>query len=116
MNGQSQRMILVATDEGLHVVDGEGPSRVDDLAGRAVPALAVDGEVTWAIVGGRELWRSEDGIHWSETATVPKRKAACLGSSREGLLVGTARAHLLRLEQDRLVSLPSFDDAEGRGE
>jgi hypothetical protein len=31
-----------------------------------------------------------------------------------GLLIGTARAHLLRLEQDRLVPVPAFDEAEGR--
>ncbi|HXJ83779.1 MAG TPA: hypothetical protein VMS64_34475 [Candidatus Methylomirabilis sp.] len=114
MKTHSQRLILVATDEGLHVVDSDGANRVDDLAGRSVLALAIDGGGAWALVGGHELWRSADGRHWSLTATMPKRKATCLASTPAGLFVGTTRAHLLRLEQDRLVSVPSFDDAEGR--
>ncbi len=114
MSMDSQRRVLVATDEGLQLVNGEGVARVDDLAGREVVALAVDGENRWAIVGGRELWRSADGFRWSPAAAVPKRKATCLAATPAGLLVGTTRAHLLRLEQDRLVPVPSFDEAEGR--
>jgi hypothetical protein len=110
----NQRLIVVATDDGLHVVNGEDTTRVDDLAGREVLALAMDGESAWALVDGRELWRSADGLRWSTVATVPRRKVTCLAPTPAGLLVGTARAHLLRLEQERLVPLPSFDDAEGR--
>jgi hypothetical protein len=110
----SQRLILVATDDGLHVVNGEGVVRVDDLAGRGVPALALDGETAWAIVDGRELWRSADGLRWSRFAPILKRKAMCMALTPAGLLVGTSRAHLLRLEQDKLVPVPSFEEAEGR--
>ena len=110
-----QRMILVATDEGLHVVNGDGTARADDLAGREVGALAADGGGWWAVVGGRELWRGEAETHrWSLAATLPREKATCLAASPAGLLVGTARAHLLRLQQDRLVPVRSFDEADGR--
>jgi photosystem II stability/assembly factor-like uncharacterized protein len=109
-----ERRILVATDDGLHLVHGEGTTPADDLAGRRVLALAMDGERAWAIVDRRELWRSADGLRWSRAATVPGRNATCLAATRAGLWVGTARAHLLRLEHDRLVPVPSFDDAEGR--
>ena len=114
MSAYGGRTVLVATDEGLHVVNGEGAARVDDLAGREVRALAAGGEGWWAIVEGRELWRSEEGYRWSIAATVPKRKATCLAATPAGLLVGAARAHLLRLEEDQLVPVPSFDEAEGR--
>lgn len=114
MSTQSRRTILVATDEGLHVVNGAGAARVDDLAGREVRALGAGGEGWWAIVEGRELWRSDEGYRWSKAATVPKRKATCLAATPAGLLVGAARAHLLRLERDQLVPVPSFDEAEGR--
>jgi hypothetical protein len=111
---RSQRLILVATDDGLHLVDGEGATRVEDLAGREVVALATDDKESWAIVDGRELWRSADGFLWSLVASVAKGKATCLASTAAGLVVGTARAHLLRLDGDRLVAVPSFDKAEGR--
>jgi len=110
------QLILVATDDGLHLVSGEDAARVDDFAGRHVLAVAVDDSAGWAIVEGRELWRSEDGLRWSRAATVSKRKATCLGTTQTGLLVGTVRAHLLHLEQDELVPVSSFDQAEGRSE
>src|SRR5215813_10048970 len=37
-------------------------------------------------------------------------------SSPGGLLIGTAHAHLLRLEGTCMVPIPSFDEAEGRSE
>ena len=107
-------MILVGTEEGLHVVRGEGATRVDDLAGRDVRALVAGSGSWWAIVEGRELWRSADGLRWVSAATLPKRKATCLAATRARLLVGTARARLLRLEGKRLAPVPSFDEAEGR--
>jgi hypothetical protein len=109
-----QRTILVGTEEGLHRVGDEGAARVDDLAGREVGALVVDAPGWWAIVDEQELWRSADGFRWSPVATGGKRKATCLAATPAGLLVGTRRAHLLRLEGDRLVAVPSFDEAEGR--
>jgi hypothetical protein len=114
MSTHSESMIVVATDEGIQLVGVEGASRVDELAGRAVRALAASAEGWWAIVDGRELWRSTDARRWSRAATAPKRKATCVAATAAGLLVGTARAHLLRLEADRLVAVASFDDAEGR--
>jgi photosystem II stability/assembly factor-like uncharacterized protein len=114
MNTDGARLILVATDEGLHVFTRDAATRVDDLAGRAVLALAAGEEGWWALVGGRELWRSAEGLRWLPAATAPKRKATCVAATPAGLLVGTARAHLLRLEGDRLVTVSAFDEAEGR--
>ena len=48
MSMSSPRTILVATDEGLHLVNGEGAARVDDLTGRKVGALAAGGDGWWA--------------------------------------------------------------------
>jgi len=116
MSLHSQRTILAGTDEGLHLFNGEGAARVDDLAGREVRALAAGPDGWWAIVEGREVWRSAEGHSWTPVATVARRKPTCLAAAPRGLLVGTARAHLLRLERDRLVPVPSFDEAEGRDE
>src|SRR6266508_190667 len=110
MTMHGEGTILVATSEGLHVVNGEGAVRIDALAGREVRALAADGDGWWALVEGRELWRSADGCRWSAVATVPKRKATCLAATPGGLLVGTARAHLLRLGREGLAPVSSFDD------
>ena len=51
MSLHSQRTILAGTDEGLHLFNGEGAARVDDLAGRvATPGDDVqdDGSLTGA--------------------------------------------------------------------
>ena len=114
MTMHDQRKILVGTSEGLQVFNGDGGARIDELAGRELRALAADGQEWWAVVEGRELWRSADGWRWSAAAAVPKRKATCLAPAPGGLLVGTARAHLLRLGRDGLAPVSSFEEAEGR--
>jgi len=117
---QGERTILVATDDGLHILEigngaGAGEAgRIDDLAGREVIALESDGGGPWALVEGRELWRrASEG--WSSVVSTGRRKATCLAATPAGLLVGTTRAHLLRLEDGRLSPITSFDRAEGRG-
>jgi len=113
----SERTVVVATDDGLHVLDVGGASghegrRIDELAGREIRALELrDGP--WAVVDGKELWRSQDE-RWSRAASTGRRRATCLAATSAGLLVGTARAHLLRLDGDQLAPVVSFDQAEGR--
>src|SRR5262247_2077924 len=108
MDSVDERRIVVATEEGIHVLTGAHVARVDDVAGRPVAGLAFDEHGWWAIVGERELWQSSDGSRWSVAATLPRRKATCLAATPAGLLVGTARAHLMRLERRALVPVPAF--------
>ncbi len=114
MSDAGERMIMVATDDGLSVVRGEHVTRVDAMAGREVTALARDDEGWWALVGGRQLWRSSDAARWSVAGSVSKRKATCLAATSAGLLIGTARAHLLRRDADAMVPVTGFEEAEGR--
>jgi hypothetical protein len=114
MTTETQLTMVVATAEGLYVLDGQEDVRIDELAGREVRALARGDAGWWAIVAGRELWRSADGRAWTPLAKVPGAKATCLCATSAGLLVGTARAHLMRFEEDRLAPVRAFDEAEGR--
>jgi hypothetical protein len=118
MSSTSQRMILVGTEDGLHIWHGDAPGRVDELAGREVSALVGDSSRWWALVGGRQVWRGAEGGHWALAATVPKGrpKATCLAVTSSGLLVGTARAHLMRLGDGELSLVAPFDAADGRKE
>lgn len=118
MGTNAERTVVVATDDGLHVLDIGGASscdgrRADELAGRGIRALELEGGGPWAIADGKELWRSSDG-RWSRVASTGRRGATCLAATPAGLLVGTARAHLLVLERGELVPVPGFDQAEGR--
>jgi hypothetical protein len=114
MGTQHGAAVLVATEEGLHLIQATGAVRVDALAAREVVALAADRERRWAIADGRELWASTAGVEWELLAKLPRGKATCLAATPAGLLVGTVRAHLLRLDGGRLASIRSFDEAEGR--
>ena len=114
MSAHGEPTIVVATDEGLFVGGADEISRVDELAGREVVALCRSAEARWALVDGREVWKSDDGRRWAFVAKTPRRRAGCLAFTAAGLLVGTARAHLLRLDDGRFVEHSSFDEAEGR--
>jgi hypothetical protein len=106
--------ILVATDGGLHRVDADGVTRVDDLGEKAIPALSGGANGWWAIVAGREVWRSGDGRGWVRVAGLSRGKATCLAETPAGLLVGTTSAHLMRLEGERLVPVSAFESVESR--
>jgi hypothetical protein len=117
-NVNGGRTVVVATDGGLHVFDiggvpGTDGGRIDELAGHEVRALEPGGGGPWAIVGGKELWRSADG-RWSPIVSTGRRRATCLAATPAGLLIGTARAHLLSVDGDQLVPVSGFDHAEGR--
>jgi hypothetical protein len=102
--------ILLATADGLHDVDGPNEPA---LAGSDVTALALEGERTWALADGRQLWCGEQGV-WHLAAELRVLQARCLAPTPAGLLVGTSEAHLLRLEDGRLAPLDAFEAAPGR--
>jgi hypothetical protein len=115
MNANGWQRILVATDDGLHVLDDDGGiTGVEALAGRPVQALAPGADGWWAVVGGRELWRSSDTRNWTRIAALSRRKATCLADTSAGLLVGTTAAHLMRLDGDRLAPVSAFESVETR--
>jgi hypothetical protein len=105
--------ILVGTEGGLWELRGDALAAVDALTARTVTAIARRGAETWAIVDGHTLWFGQGG-EWSERATLGQRAATCLAATPEGLLVGTAEAHLLRVHGDALESVDAFDTVHGR--
>jgi len=106
--------ILVGTDGGIRSF-GSAENSADALAGHTVTALAHDGPRTWAIVGGRTLYSSEDRHEWTARASVDgEAEATCLAPNSTGLYVGTEGAHLRRLRADRLAPLESFETVDGR--
>ncbi|HXG42316.1 MAG TPA: hypothetical protein VNL95_06280 [Dehalococcoidia bacterium] len=104
--------LLVGTDNGVHRL---GAGRQVDMEGHAVTALARAGDDLWAIVDGQSLWRKQGKAPWQEVARSPGWRLHCLLPSSAGLLVGTAEAHLLRLEDGGLVLVQPFEKVEGRG-
>jgi len=100
--------ILVATGAGVHHPDhGDRPG----LAGHDVTALDPGGK--WAIADGKTLHHYTDA-GWEEVAVVPGDPATALVAGPSGVYVGTAGAHLSRLDDDRLVPVHGFDAAPGR--
>src|SRR6266536_2481267 len=105
--------ILIGTESGLWQLRGEALEPVDPFTARTVTAVAQRGPEAWAIVDGRTLWRSAGG-HWNERASLGDRPATCLASTPNGLLIGTAQAHLLRFHGDTLEPVESFETVDGR--
>jgi hypothetical protein len=106
-------MVLVGTESGLWQLRGDALEPVDPFTARTVTALARSGQETWAIVDGRTLWHSAGG-HWNERASLGDRPATCAASTPNGLLIGTAQAHLLRFGGGTLEPVESFETVEGR--
>jgi len=100
--------LLVATQDGLHDLDRG--TIVHE--GRDVTAVAVDDNgAVWALVGLEELWRGDELV-----AKVPIEYGTALGVGGGQVAVGTAGAHLLRLESGELVADEAFDVAPTRDE
>jgi hypothetical protein len=123
--------LLVGTTEGLHEL---GSAERRALEGQEITALAREGARWWALVAGRALYIrdsapraagpqprdargracSADRAAWVEVATAPGAEATCLAAAPAGLWVGTAGAHLLRLDGAALVTVEPFDQVDGR--
>jgi hypothetical protein len=103
--------VVVGTASGLHEL-GSRPSLA--LEGHDVTAAAAgDGDV-WALLDGRALLQRADDGAWQQVAVVDGPPATCLHPPGDGLLVGTAEAHLLALADGRLERVAAFDAAPGR--
>jgi hypothetical protein len=102
-------MILAATDEGLHGVDGPDTA----LAGYRIDALAKDAWGLYALADGRSVWRRV-GDRWVQVAEVDGPPGRCLLATEDGLFVGTAEAGLLRFEDGVLVPVKGFEQVDGR--
>ena len=105
--------IRVGTREGLWLIDGDQVFPVEPLTGKSLTALAPDGARVWALVDGRALWAGVDAA-WNETTTIDGPEATCLASTPGGLLIGTERAHLFRLDGAELTRVESFEAIDGR--
>src|SRR5499427_10121779 len=105
--------IRIGTRDGLWELDGDRVFAVEAFAGKSLTALAADGAREWAIAVGRTLWEGAD-TRWTQRATIEGHEATCLAATREGLLIGTEQAHLLRLAGDTLDRIESFETTDGR--
>ena len=106
--------IRIGTREGLWELDGDRVFAVEAFAGKSLTALAADGAREWAIADGRTLWEGVDS-RWTQRAAIEGHEATCLAATRDGLLIGTEQAHLLRLTEDGPAIVESFETVEGRG-
>lgn len=107
----SQPDIFVGTQEGLFRVQSRKAER---LAEGSFTALAREENRWWAVLEGRELQRSDDGVRWSHAGKIEGLQLNTLLPTAAGLLVGTSGAHLYVFQEGKLAALSSFDTAPGR--
>jgi hypothetical protein len=105
--------LLVGTTDGIVLLNGGSPEL--SLQGRSIGALSRANGTFWALADGHELL-SGNGVHWEPAAQVEGRAATCVMAARSGVLVGTAGAHLLRLERGTLKTVEAFERAADRAE
>jgi len=102
--------VLVGTAGGLLALPGGAAPLEGD-----VTALAPGPDGWWALVGRRELWR-EGGAGWRRVAELPGPPGNCLLADAQGVWVGTAEAHLVRVTGRGAQPVGSFEAVPGRGD
>src|SRR5205823_5039400 len=107
------RRIFIGTAAGLWTLEGETSREVETFAGHAVTALAIDADAAWAIIDGSSLWELRERA-WRRRAALEGPRATCLAPARNGLLVGTEQAHLLRVTDAGGARIEAFETVEGR--
>jgi len=107
----SQPGVFVGTRQGLFRLQNGKPER---LAEGDFTALVREGSQWWAVLGGHELKRSDDGVRWSHAGKLEGPRLMALLPTAAGLLVGTSGSHLYVLQEGKLAALSSFDRAPGR--
>jgi hypothetical protein len=100
---------LIGTVDGIHDLDGGAVA----LAGRAVTDLTTQ----WALTDGDTIWRMAADGSWTEVVRLVGPDAGtCLLPVDDGLLVGTAGAHLVRVRAEGLDEVPAFEALPARKE
>lgn len=103
--------IVAGTRDGLCLLDGQ--DEVRELAGREITALYKVGGAILAIADERELVRIDAGGVTS-LAVSREHRLLCLAVADGETFVGTASAHLLRLENGELHQIDPFEKAPTR--
>lgn len=105
--------LVVGTTDGFVLLGNGSPVR--SLDGMSIVAMSRQDGRIWALADGRGLL-SGDGARWEQCANVGGDPGTCVLASTSGVLVGTAGAHLLRLEHAALRRVESFERAEDRAQ
>jgi hypothetical protein len=104
---------VVATDEGLYLVQDDGSPRRLVEGGFRHAVAADDGAVALAADG--TLWNvDEDGAAEFEQLPPTKGAPTCVLVNGTDVWAGTAGAHLLLVREGELTPVPAFDEVEGR--
>lgn len=109
----SEMNIEVATASGVHRISA-GKTRVA-MEEHDVAWIAGQDGVLWAIVDEEEIWRRGPDSEWQRVASSDGLALRALLPLADGLLVGSAEAHLFRCcHGPDLEPLMSFEFAPGR--
>src|SRR5215210_5423265 len=106
--------VVVGTVDGLHRLEDGGAVA---LAGHRVTAITRTGDGWLAVLDGRSLWRGDGGTAWEQVAVLDGPAATCMVAVPGGALVGTAEAHLVRVDTSGggvAEVVAGFEEAEGR--
>ncbi|MGH2729557.1 MAG: hypothetical protein ACRDJI_03000 [Actinomycetota bacterium] len=101
--------IWVATAEGV-LRNGD-----DELPG-PMTALERHGDSWWAIVDHKEIRRRHPSGEWRTVASNDAHPLNCLLPLDDRVLAGTSEAHLVRIADDAVELVESFEVAEGRND
>ncbi|MEX0663544.1 MAG: hypothetical protein WD598_02090 [Acidimicrobiia bacterium] len=103
---------LVATDEGITMLDADGTAR-PELDDAAVARLVRTADGCWAIADRTCLLRRLEDGSWDEIAQADAN-LTCLLPFQGGVLAGTTDGQLLRVDSDSVMPLAGFDSIDGR--
>lgn len=108
-----QPVVIVGTSNGLLFLDS---NHHVELEGYSINALALSQDGLWAIANRNSVWHRDSHSEWHQVTSMNDLWLNCILPSKDGILVGTSEAHLIRIADGSIYPINGFESVEGRSD
>ncbi|MBE9168621.1 exo-alpha-sialidase [Pleurocapsales cyanobacterium LEGE 06147] len=111
---ESNATAIAGTSEGLWFL--RDSQQHVELKGHPITALASDNDGLWVVDDFKSVWKRDGEGRWNKVASIKDWELKCILPVQGGVLAGTSEAHLIKITNERIEAIASFEEAEGRNQ